>query len=78
MYILFFSPTRFSIYKPFPNRQILDAFKVKEFADDSFKFDENGKKFSDRVENTTGKGQLHIKQFLIFPLCFPMTDTADR
>ena len=30
--------------------------KLKEFADDTFKFDENGKKFSKRVENTVGKG----------------------
>ena len=29
--------------------------KLKEFADDNFKFDENGSKFSKRVENTAGK-----------------------
>ena len=32
----------------FPKRQILDASKLKEFADDNFKFDKNGKKFSIR------------------------------
>ena len=37
---------------PFPKRQILDSFKLKEFADDNFRFDENGKKFSKRGENT--------------------------
>ena len=26
---------------PFPKRQILDASKLKAFADDNFKFDEN-------------------------------------
>ena len=36
-------------------RQILDASKLSEFADNNFKFDENGKKFSKRVENTEGK-----------------------
>ena len=28
---------------------------MKEFADDNFKFDENGRTFSKRVENTVGK-----------------------
>ena len=31
---------------------------MKEFADDNLKFDENGKKFSKRVENTVGKGEI--------------------
>ena len=32
---------------PFPNNkwQILDSSKVKQFADDNFRFDENGRKF---------------------------------
>ena len=41
--------------KPFPNRQILEYPKVKEFADSNIKFDENGRKFSKRVENTVRK-----------------------
>ena len=28
------------------------------FADNNFKFDENGKKFSKQVENTVGKGEI--------------------
>ena len=28
---------------PFPSRQILDSSKLKEFADDNFKFDETGR-----------------------------------
>ena len=28
--------------EPFPKRQISDCSKLKEFADDNFKFDENG------------------------------------
>ena len=39
-------------------RQILDSFKLKEFADDNFEFDENGRKFSKWVENTVGKGEI--------------------
>ena len=44
--------------KPFPKKQILDPSKLKEFADNDFKFDVNGKKFSKRVENTVGKGEI--------------------
>ena len=36
----------------FCKRQILDSCKLKEFADNNFKFDENSRKFSKRVENT--------------------------
>ena len=32
--------------------QILDSCKLKDFADDNFKFDENGRKFSKWIENT--------------------------
>ena len=45
--------------------------KLKEFADNNFKFDENGRKLSKRVENTVGKGEIaHYEQFLLFPQCF--------
>ena len=37
----------------------------KEFADDNFKFDENGRKLSTWVENTVGNGEIACyKQFL--------------
>ena len=43
---------------------------MKEFADDNFKFDENGRKFSKRIENIVGKGENpRYKQFLLFPQC---------
>ena len=62
-----------TILDPFPND------KLKQFADDNFKFDENGRKFSKRVENTAGKGEIaRYKQFLLFPQCFQRTCTADR
>ena len=35
-----------------------NAFKLKEFADDKFEFNENGTKFSKPVENTMGKGEI--------------------
>ena len=46
-------------------------FRNKEFADDNFKFDENGRKLSKQVENTVGKGEIaRYEQFLLFPQCF--------
>ena len=52
-------------------RQILDSSELKEFADENFKFDENGIKLSKRVENIVGKGEIaRYEQFLLFPQCF--------
>ena len=68
-----------SDFNPFPNDRILDPSKLEEFADDNFKFDENGRKFFKRIEDTVGKGEIaHYKQFLLFPQCFQKTCTADR
>ena len=50
---------------------ILDSSKLKEFADNNFKFDKNGRKLSKWVENSVGKGEIaRYKQFLLFPQCF--------
>ena len=43
------------LMRSFPKQQILDASKLKQFADDNFKFDENGINFSIWVENIVGK-----------------------
>ena len=57
--------------KPFPKRQISKSSKLKVFADDNFKFDEDGRKFSKQTENTVGKGEIaRNEQFLVFPQCF--------
>ena len=54
-----------------PDDKILDSSKLKGFADDNFKFDENGRKLSKQVENTVGKGEIACyEQFLLFPQCF--------
>ena len=53
--------------------------KAKEFADDNFKFDENGRKFSEWVENTVEKGEIALhEQVLLLPQCFQKTCTEDR
>ena len=73
--ISFFIPLCF---KPFPKRQILDSSKLKEFADYNFKYDENGRKFSKKVENTVVKGEIaRYEHFHLFLKCFPKTFTAD-
>ena len=55
-------------FNPLPDNKILDSSKPKEFADGNFKFDENGRKLSKRVENTVGNGEIALQeQFLLFP-----------
>ena len=64
-------------FVPFPKQQILDSSKLKEFADNNFKFDENGRKFSKWIENAVGKGEIaRYEQFLLFSQCFQKTCTA--
>ena len=51
--------------------QVLDSSKLNEFADNNFKFEENGSKLSKRLENIVGKGEIaRNEQFLLFPQCF--------
>ena len=65
-------------FNSFAKQQILDFYKLKEFADDNFNIDENGSKFSKQVENIVGKGEIaRYEQFLLFPQCFQKTCTAD-
>ena len=55
-------------FYPFRDNQLINftlyqmtnllSSKLKEFADDNFKFYKNGRKFSKRVENTVGKGEI--------------------
>ena len=41
-------------------------------------FNETGRKFSKRKENTVGKGEIApYEQFLLFPQCFQKNCTAD-
>ena len=59
------------VLSPITRQQIFDSSKLKESADNNFKFDENGRKLSKRVENTVGKGEIaRYEQFLLFPQCF--------
>ena len=61
----------------FPKRQILDSTKLKEIADDNFKFVDNARKPYKEVENTMGKGEIaRYEQFLILPQYFQEICTA--
>ena len=59
----------FALYR-FPKRQILDSSKLKVFADEKLKLDENGEKFSKRVENIVGKGEITLWAISSFPTVF--------
>ena len=57
---------------------MLDSSKLKEFADDNSKLDENGGKSTKLVENTVRTGVIaHYEQFLLFPQCFQNTCAVD-
>ena len=59
-----FSLSSADAFNPFPKRRILDS----QFANDDFIFDENCRKFSKRLENTMGKGEIvRYEQFSPFP-----------
>ena len=59
------------LFNPLPDNKILDWSKLKQFAEDNFKFDKNSTSFSKRVENTVGKGEIaRYEQFLLYPQCF--------
>ena len=60
---------RYSTLSPNDNL-ILDQSKLKEFAEDNFKFDENGRNLYEWVENPVGKKEIaRYEQFLLFPQC---------
>ena len=48
-----------------PKRQILDSSKLKEFADENFKFHENDVKFPNRVKSTVGKRAIAREKLLV-------------
>ena len=45
-------------FQPFPKQHVIDVSKLKDFADDIFKFNETGKVLQMGIENTVGKGEI--------------------
>ena len=55
-----------------------DTSKLKEFADNNLKLDENRGEFSKRVDNTMRNGEIaRCEQFLLFTKCFHKSFTTD-
>ena len=53
-------------------------FQTEKGCRRKFKFDENGRTLSERVESTVRKREIaRYEQFLLFPQCFQNTCTAD-
>ena len=78
------SPSQYNLHDvengilPFPKQQVLDCSRLKEFADDNFSCNENGRKFSKWVENSMRKGEIaRYEQFLLVQQCFQKTCIAD-
>ena len=46
------------LFNPLLVNKVLDRSKLKQIEDDIFIFDENSRKFSKRVENAVGKGEI--------------------
>ena len=44
---------------------------MKEFADDNFKFEKNGRKLTRQVQNTVGKGEIAPFPTVFQKACFP-------
>ena len=56
--ISFLERKKENLINSLPDDKFLDSSKLKEFADNNFKFDENGRKLSKRIENAVGKGEM--------------------
>ena len=73
-----FADNKKNVTELFAKLQISDSSKLKEIADDNFKLDKNGRKFSKQVENTVVEGEIAChEQFLLLPYCFQKVSTAD-
>ena len=54
------------------------SYQTERDCGQQFQVDEMGRRFSKRVENTVGKGEIaRYERFLLFPLCFQKICTAD-
>ena len=75
---IMFSNAIYGGIQPFSKWPSLDSSKLKVFTDDSFKFNENGRKFSKKVETMLEKEKLLItSNFSFLPQCFPKTCSAE-
>ena len=66
-----------NLINPFSNNQSYILQNWKEFADDKFKFDENGRKFSEWKKTLWENEKLLVMSNFSFSQCFQKTGTAD-
>ena len=72
------SPTFIAVKVALNHNTPTNQSKLKDFADENFKFGESGTMLSKRVQNTVGKGEIaRYEQFLFFPQCFQKTFTEE-
>ena len=64
------------IILPFPKWQILESSKLKEFADDNCKSDENGGVFQNGRKHCGKRRNCSLRGISPFPQCFHKTFTA--
>ena len=56
-----------NVYRSLTQTTKFRLFQTKEFAIDNFEYDENGRNFSNSLENTVEKGEIACyEQFLLF------------
>ena len=68
----------FILAQPFSHTTNFGLFKTERVFKNNFIFNENGTKFSKRVENIVGKGEIaRYEQFLLFAQCFQKTCTGN-
>ena len=58
-------------WQPLPKRQISDSFQTEKRAENNIKFEENGRKFSNWVENTPGGGGGSKRRNYLLPAISP-------
>ena len=77
--LLFNKKISFFFLKPIPKCQILHSSELKKFADDNFKFVENGDEFPQKGKKHCRKRRNRslYEQSILFPQSFQKTCTAD-
>ena len=69
------NPAEQFLFNPFPNDKFFYSSKLKKFADDNFKFDQNGEVL--KMGRKLGKGEIaRDEQFLLFQQHFQKTFSA--
>ena len=72
-----FRPLPYFVHEPIPKQQTLKSSKLKEFAEDEFKTDENGEGLSERTKTLWKMEKLFVTSIFSFFHSVFQTCTAD-